>query len=181
MNHALWMVSLVLIGTLVPVLVLLFRNLLSPQRSLPSSVDWIQDLSAVRYRPMERLLSTEDLDFLASQPGYTRQMARRLRSERRKAFRGYLRCMKRDFNRVTLAIQMLMINSMVDRPDLAGILVKQKAAFQMGLLAVEWRLAMHACGWDRMVDVRDLVGALDALGNELRQLVPVQQVAASAA
>ena len=177
MNQTLLIASCLLGVTIVPALVLLFRSLLSSGRSLPSSIEWIQEVCASRYRPMERLLGTEDLDFLASQPGYTRQMARRLRSERRKAFRGYLRCMRRDFDHVCLALQLLMANSTIDRPDLASVLVKQKATFHMAMLAVEFRLALHACGIDRMVDVRDLVGALDALGGELRQLVPVATAA----
>ncbi len=181
MNQTLLTVTFLLLGTLVPALVLLFRGLLSSQRSLPSSIDWIQDISAARYRPMERLLRSEDFQFLASQPGCTRQLARRLRTERRKVFRSYLYAMKRDFNRVCLALQVLMANSAVDRPELASVLVKQKTTFQLAILAVEFRLALHACGFDRMVDVRDLVGALDILGSELRQLVPVQQVGASAA
>ncbi|HZT29760.1 MAG TPA: hypothetical protein VFA33_07755 [Bryobacteraceae bacterium] len=172
MSHNLLLVSLLLVGTLGPAAVLLFRKLLSPQRSLPTSTDWIQELSAERYRPMGRLLESEDYEFLASQPGYTRAMANRLRRERRKAFRGYLRCLTRDFNRVCLAIQLLMMDSAHDRADLAAVLVKQRAMFRLGLVAVEFRLALHACGWDRMVDVRDLVGALDVLGSELRQLVP---------
>jgi hypothetical protein len=173
MNQTLLITSLVLVGTVVPALVLLFRGLLSSGKSLPSSVEWIQEVCASRYRPMERLLRPEDFDFLASQPGYTRQIGRRLRSERRKVFRGYLRWMKRDFDHVCLALQLLMVNSMVDRPDLASVLVRQKAAFHMAMVAVEFRLLLHACGVDRMVDVRDLVGVLDALGGELRQLIPV--------
>jgi hypothetical protein len=47
----------------------LLRKLFASPKTLPVSVDWINDLSAIRYRPMERLLSAEDERFLASQPG----------------------------------------------------------------------------------------------------------------
>ncbi|HWB97508.1 MAG TPA: hypothetical protein VG672_12415 [Bryobacteraceae bacterium] len=181
MNYTLLVASLLIAGTFGSAMVLLFRKLLQPQRSLPTSTDWIQDLSASRYRPMARLLSNDDFRFLASQPGYNRAMARRLRRERRKAFRGYLRCLTRDFGRVCTAIQLLLMDSAADRPDLAAALVKQRAIFRLNLLAVECRLLLHACGWNRMVDVRDLVGTLDVLGGELRRLVLVPQTAGSLA
>jgi hypothetical protein len=60
------------------VLAFLFRRLIAGPKSLPVSVDWINDLSIARYRPMERLLSEEDYRFLASQPGFDNRMLRRI-------------------------------------------------------------------------------------------------------
>src|ERR1700722_16959829 len=82
-------------------LVLLFRRLIAGPKKLPVSVDWISELSATRYRPMERLLADDDYRFLASQPGCDNKMLRRVRSERRRLFRGYLACLSRDFGRVS--------------------------------------------------------------------------------
>ena len=55
------------------VLIFIFRRLIGGPKSLPVSVDWINDLSVARYRPMERLLSEEDYRFLASQPGFDKR------------------------------------------------------------------------------------------------------------
>src|SRR5271156_1713953 len=85
----------------------LLRRLIAGPKTLPVSVDWINDLSAVRYRPMERLLSAEDERFLASQPGSSPKMVRRLRSERRRLFRGYLACLSTDFSRVSAALRLI--------------------------------------------------------------------------
>src|SRR5580692_10972349 len=79
------------------VLAFLFRRLIAGPKSLPVSVEWINDLSIARYRPMERLLTEEDYRFLASQPGIDKKALRRLRGERRKIFRGYLACLSHDF------------------------------------------------------------------------------------
>ncbi len=79
------------------VVAFLFRRLIAGPKSLPVSVDWINDLSIARYRPMERLLSEEDYWFLANQPGFDKRMLRRIRSERRKVFRGYLASLSQRF------------------------------------------------------------------------------------
>ncbi|HTT60279.1 MAG TPA: hypothetical protein VMG35_00510 [Bryobacteraceae bacterium] len=154
-------------------LAFLFRSVIAGPKSLPVSVDWISDLSAARYRPMERLLGEEDYRFLASQPGIDRKMLRRMRSERRKILRGYLACLSRDFSLVGAALRLMMMYSSHDRPDLAGILYKQQALFACGMLSVQWHLALHACGLGA-VDVRNLVGAMEFMRLELRQMIPAE-------
>ena len=159
-------------------LLFIFRRLTAGGKDLPVSVDWISDLSAARYRPMQRLLHEEDYSFLASLPGCDRRLLRRLRGQRRKLFRRYLACLTRDFSRVCGAIRMLMVCSAQDRPDLAIILYKQQALFAVGLLTVQWHLLLHACGLGN-VDVRGLVRAMEYMRLELRQLVPVPVAAAA--
>jgi hypothetical protein len=156
----------------------LLRKVIVGPNSLPVSVDWINDLSAVRYRPMERLLSEEDERFLASQPGCNRKMVRRMRSERRRLFRGYLTCLSTDFSRVGAALRLIMTHAGHDRPDLAGILYKQQALFAIGMLNVQWRLALHALGLGT-VDVSGLVGAMEYMRLELRQMIPAESAAAA--
>jgi hypothetical protein len=158
------------------VLAFLFRRLIAGPKSLPVSVDWINDLSIARYRPMERLLSEEDCRFLASQPGFDKRMLRRIRAERRRLFRGYLACLSRDFSLVGAALRLMMMYSAQDRPDLAGILYKQQALFAFGMLAVQWRLVLHACGLGT-VDVRGLVRAMEFMRLELRQMIPAEGAA----
>jgi hypothetical protein len=158
------------------VLAFLFRRLIAGPKSLPVSVDWINDLSIARYRPMERLLSEEDYRFLASQPGFDNRMLRRIRADRRKVFRGYLACLSRDFSLVGAALRLMMMYSAQDRPDLAGILYKQQALFALGMLAVQWRLILHTCGLGT-VDVSDLVRGMEFMRTELRQMIPAEGAA----
>jgi hypothetical protein len=160
------------------VLVFLFRRLIAGPKSLPVSVDWINDLSVARYRPMERLLSEEDYRFLASQPGFDKKMLRRMRSERRKVFRGYLACLSRDFSLVGAALRLMMMYSVHDRPDLAGILYKQQALFAFGMLTVQWHLALHTCGLGS-VEISGLVRAMESVRLELRQIIPAEGAAAA--
>lgn len=173
------LVLIVLIGlTLATTMIYVFRRLLAGPKTLPVSVDWISDLSALRYRPMERLLGGEDYDFLATQPGCDQHMLRKIRAERRRLFRGYLACLSEDFNRVVAALRLLMMYSAYDRPDLAKTLYKQQALFAIGMLSVQLRLALHACGLGT-VEVSSLVHAMECMRVELRQLVPVEAGAAA--
>ncbi|MFB3827573.1 MAG: hypothetical protein ACE15B_12445 [Bryobacteraceae bacterium] len=149
------------------ILAALLRKMMSPDK--PASADWVERFSVERYRPMERLLDERDFVFLASQPGYEPSMKRRLRAARRKAFRGYLRGLRRDFGRLYGAVNLLLVHAPEDRPELAATLLKQRAMFQWGVMLVEGRLLLHACGIGA-VDVRGLLGVLDSMRLEVRQL-----------
>ena len=170
-----------LIGTLGALLASFFRRLFSPQATLPLSTDWIDDLSTYRYRPMERLLSDADADFLASQPRFRGETTWRFRRERRRIFRGYLECLQQDFDRASTALQIMMIQSTYDRPELGLVLLRQKAIFQAALLRVQFRLLMHACGWNQAVDLGTLGASLDVLSGELRRMIAPRMVRAATA
>ena len=156
---------------LAAVVVVLARKLASTDTSLPLTAEWIDELSIERYRPMMHLLDGGDAEFLRSQPGFTPGMAAKLRIERCQVFRGYLRCLRTDFQRVCAALKLLMLHSRDDRPDLAGVLVHQQLMFECGLVLVGFRLFLYRfglCG----VDVTDLVKIFDVMRLELRRLVP---------
>ncbi len=151
--------------------VVLARKLAFTDTSLPLTAEWIDELSIERYRPMMHLLDGGDAESLRSQPGFTPGMAAKLRIERCQVFRGYLRCLRTDFQRVCAALKLLMLHSRDDRPDLAGVLVHQQLMFECGLVLVGFRLFLYRfglCG----VDVTDLVKIFDLMRLELRRLVP---------
>jgi hypothetical protein len=141
---------------------LLFCALVRRDRFAGINAEWLGSFSVARYRPMERLLAEEDFDFLASQRGYAPSIARRLRSERRKIFREYLRCLWRDFGRLEAAVRLLMVNSSEDRPELAQALLRQRLLFTRGIVAAEFRLILYGLGLGT-VNVQGLVGSLNAM------------------
>lgn len=134
--------------------------------------DWIWKFSIETYRPMERLLSEDDIRFLRRQPGYVPGMERALRAQRRRIFRAYLRDLGRDFNRLHLTLRLLVLQSTEDHPELAKALVKQKLIFFTALTAVHLRLQLRAWGIGS-VDVRGLVEMLEQLRAELQRLMPL--------
>jgi hypothetical protein len=127
---------------------------------------------ANRYRPMLRLLSEEDLQFAGSNA----LLKRRIGAHRRELFRGYLRCLTKDYGRLLGGIRRLMVESGVDRPDLAKALAKQRLFFALALCRVELHLQMHALGIGK-VDVSGLVEALDALRGTVNVMSPVASAA----
>ena len=164
-------ISIVTFLALAVALFLLVRKLTFNGSSLPLTAEWIDELSIERYRPMMRLLDGADVEFLKSQPGFTPRMAVKLRIQRCQIFRGYLRCLNSDFQRVCAAIKILMLQSREDRPDLAGLLVKQQMRFACEMGLVQCRLFLYRWGMSG-VDVTSLVKNFDLMRLELRSLVP---------
>jgi len=152
----------------------LFRTLLSGRRDGTIPGDPASVFTPSRYRPMERLLDPLDKEFLAAQPSYNRRMGRRFRANRIAAFRGYTRCLGKDFTRVSSALKALMIHAPIDRSALAGLLLKQRLMFSYAMVGLEVKLALHSIGWSApTVEVRELIDALDAMSAQLRALSAV--------
>jgi hypothetical protein len=122
---------------------------------------------ADRYRPMLRLLSDADMDFAAKSP----ILRKKMRTRRREMFRGYLRCLTRDYVGLLSSLRRIMVESDVDRPDLAKALAKNRAMFALALCRIEIHLQLHALGIGK-VDVSGLVGALDALRGAVSVMTP---------
>src|SRR5579872_4117607 len=67
-----------------------------------------ESFSPLHYEPMKRLLSEEDFNFLKSRPGVGPALVRRLRAQRRKAFRTYLCELASDFHRLHEEARMML-------------------------------------------------------------------------
>jgi len=154
--------------------VMIIKGVLSRDRFSAFNPEWLRKFSVAKYKPMERLLSEDDHEFLAAQPGYHPAISKRLRAERRRIFRGYLRALRRDFNRLETAARILMVSSPVDKPELAKALLRQRLNFMSAMCKVEFRLALHALGIGT-VDVRTLVAPLDAIRLELQEILPASR------
>ena len=128
--------------------------------------------AADRYRPMLRLLADDDLRFLAGSP----ELQRKLRAKRRALFRGYLRCLTRDYAQLLAGIRLTMVQSGVDRPDLTRALAKSRLLFAWTMCLVEWRLALHTAGIGS-VDISVLVDAMEELRSQVNAFKSVQQAA----
>jgi len=127
-----------------------------------------------RYRPMLRLLDESDSEFVAAGfPGGAE--LRRFRAERRSLFRVYLRNLGSDHARIIGAIRDLLVQSQLDRPDLAKALYRCQCMFALAMISVEFKLFLHAMGIGT-VDVRSLVAAVEGLQLQLQDLAFVQAV-----
>src|SRR6202453_363621 len=154
--------SLSVVLAVAAALAYLIRKIGSSGNGLPVTSEWIDDLSLDRYRPMLRMLDGSDIAFLRSQPGFTPDMARKLRTQRTQIFRGYLRNLETDFGRVCAAIKVVMLQSQHDRPELAEALVRQQITFACAMLSVRARVFLYSlgvCG----VEVSKLVKIFDSM------------------
>lgn len=123
--------------------------------------------SAGRYKPMLRLLSSDDAHLVGS----NELMAKNFRRQRVEIFRGYLRCLTKDYGRLLAGIRAAMVQSNVDRPDLAAALFKNEILFTLAICRIEYRLWLHSAGFGT-VDVSGVVGAMETLRAQAAVLTP---------
>jgi hypothetical protein len=165
-------VAIATILILIVGVMLLVSRLGSEKRVLPVTTEWLSELSTERYRPMLRLLDATDFQFLRAQKGFTSEMERRLRRQRVQAFRGYLRLLVADFDRIVAALRVILVQSAQDRPELASLVLQRRLSFAMGLIEVQCRLALFGLGWSR-VDVSGLIQLFEGMRLDLHKLVPM--------
>ncbi|HEV3333745.1 MAG TPA: hypothetical protein VG096_22325 [Bryobacteraceae bacterium] len=167
------LVSVLFIWSLEAAVLLLYCQYRAVRRHTASlDRDWLYQLSVDRYRPMLRLLDEQDFCLLRHQPGFTPDMAKRVRSQRCQIFRQYLGSLHNDFQQVTLALKVVMAQSAQDRPDLARVLVRMQILFTLGLVLIRLRLVLYGWGLAK-VDISPLIGMFDFLRERLRMLAPV--------
>lgn len=148
---------------------MLFAKLLSHERALPTPEEWDDVFSPGRYKAMERLLEETDYRYVSVQPGDNKILQKRLRHQRVRIFGSYVNCLSQDFTRICNAIKKVMVDSQVDRPDLAGLLMKQHFIFTFTVLTIEFRLLLYTFGLGAP-DGRSLIQALESMCAQLRTL-----------
>ena len=131
-------------------------------------------LSADRYRPMLSLLSDDDLSFIP----VNSTLRKTLPARRRELFRGYLRCLTRDYANLLAGISQVIVQSGTDRPDLAKALARNRMLFAVAICKIELRLALHAAGFGK-VESSGLVEALEVLRTQVRVLSTASASAAA--
>lgn len=120
----------------------------------------LAEFSLDRYRPMVGLLSSEDLDFLAAQPGCNAKILSRLRRDRRRIFRMYLRELAADFRLLHAEARKMAALSPEAHSEVIASLMRQQMTFWFALAAIEFRLLLpHAGG----LDIRELIASVEAL------------------
>ena len=168
-------ISVLFIWTLEALVLLLFFQYRAVRRHTASvNLDWLFQISIDRYRPMLRLLDEEDFRLLRTQPGFTPDMAERVRSQRCRIFRQYLESLNSDFQQVLKALKLVMAMSSVDRPDLARVLVRMQILFALGMMLVRLRLILYRFGLAK-VDISPLIGMFDFVREKLHALTPTEE------
>lgn len=118
-----------------------------------------------RYRPLVRLLTSGDEDFLRQHVACARLAAQWKRSQRR-IVRLYLKEVAVDFQTLHRQARILVAQAPEQYADLLPLLFKQQLVFWRALLWIELRLFLGGTGLPR-VNPETLVGALEAVRREI--------------
>jgi hypothetical protein len=129
-----------------------------------------EGFSLDRYEPMSRLLAEDDFVFLAAQPGYRPEMGAKLRRERRRIFRLYLRELARDFRSLHREARAMVAESQAEYSDLVGLLIRQRLVFIRAMGLVELRLTVSRFSLGN-VDVRGLLESMEAMRLDLARII----------
>lgn len=160
------MISLAVLGLgllgLVTLLATALYRLLKASE-VPVTAEWAKSFSLSAYAPMERLLDESDFQFLKSQPGYSRSIARELRAKRVRIFSAYLNMMSRDFHRLTSVLQSYLLALEVDDPQISSEILRQKWLFQRALVVAHVQLKLYSLGIGT-VSCGSLLNAMRTLG-----------------
>lgn len=157
------------------VVALAVSKVASPKSAHPVTAEWIEELSIERYRPMLRLLDDRDVRALLRKPGIPPEKVAQFRHERCRIFQKYLRRLNADFASVCWALKVIMMQSQVDRPDLAGTLLRAQIRFALGVLSIQSRLLLYELGIGT-VDISNLLTLFNSMRLELRSLTPESAV-----
>ncbi len=156
---------------------LAFRKIAYPKISCPLTSEWIQELSIDRYRPMLRLLDARDSNSAQHELGFGHDRQLEFRRERGRIFREYLKRLNSDFACLCLALKIMMLQSEVDRPDLASRMLYGQIRFAVLIVSAHLRLALYQCNLGSgTVDVRRMLALFDSMHYQLRQMVPESAV-----
>jgi len=135
----------------------------------------VPEHSMARYRPMARLLDSRDLEFLASRPGYRREMGTRLRDSRRRIFRMYLAELSADFQRLHAAARKIVADAPEEHAELIPMLVRQQLAFWRALAMIEVRLTLSWAGFGT-IDAKGLLEIVEQLSRTVATVSPAPAV-----
>lgn len=152
-------------------IVLTIRKAAPASGEAPVAADWIDELSTERYRPMLRLLDSDDFELVRAQAGCDREAIARLRRQRCQVFCDYLRSLEEDFDQICLALKELMVHARQDRPDLAKMLIRRRLQFAWGAAQVRLRLVLYRRGVGT-VDAGRVLRTFGHVQEELRSLIP---------
>jgi hypothetical protein len=115
-----------------------------------------------RYRPMLRLLSESDLEPLRANP----KLLKKVRAQRVSLFRGYVRCLVRDYSRALAGLRLAAVQSATDRPDIANALLRNQILFAATLCRIDAMVFCYRLGI-REIDLTGLVGTMEALSAQM--------------
>ena len=151
---------------------ILFARLIKVNRQCPLFSNDDQSIFCPeRYQEMELLL---DARLSHHQRGSTLE----IRNEQAKLLRTYIDELSRDFHIICSALKAIIVNSPVDRPDLARVLATQRLLFGFTIFTVRLKLILYRLGWSSL-GIDSMTESLRLLSAQLRSLAAFARLEAA--
>ena len=114
----------------------------------PAEIDpeWLEEFNVARYQGLAKLFDREDFDFLTRQPGFSPELAARLRVDRLKIASSYLDRLERDVRQLLSIANRSLATATHDQGDFSAFLLKQEFRFATSLLSIRFQLFLIRCG-----------------------------------
>jgi hypothetical protein len=141
------------------------------RNSYASDASFLDNFSPKTYRPMLRLASQMDRNYLNSAHGT--KLAVQHRKIQRQLLREYLRDLSRDFNRLYEIATVKSVQAINDSGNLSVNLVEQQMGFIFLIWTIEARLILDSV-LPYSVDLKPVIGYIDALASQTRELARPQ-------
>jgi hypothetical protein len=138
-----------------------------PLEAEPAGDEAARRASVLHSIQVGRLLRRDDFDFLAGQRGYNPKIGSKLRRDRERVFRLYLKELANEFHRLHARARELAAASPVPHPEIVRTLMRQQVAFWLAMLRIEvtfaaGRMYRLATGQARPPDI-DLAALLECI------------------
>jgi hypothetical protein len=158
--------SVLLLLALLAVRLLRYRDMTDPESQSEMESE---EFFATRYEPMARLVTPDDLAFLSSLPGYRSEVGAKLRRDRSRIFRMYLRELADDFHRLHSKARKMVTESQEPHAELVGILIRQQLTFWRAIAFIELRMLAPGAKLPK-IDVPGLVETIEAMRSDLARI-----------
>jgi hypothetical protein len=146
---------------------ILIRSVLVTRRNSGDAITALCEVRLERYRPLARLLSVDDVEYLRGELAVSPQAVRRLIQGRRKIALEYLRALEGDFHVLYAAATDMLVFAPESDSDLASRLAELRFRFQLNLLATRVGLFVPT---GAKIEVERLIGAMQTLQSEVGRL-----------
>jgi len=155
---------------------LVFAKLIARDRISAPADSWEAILSPTRYQVMERLLEEADQKMVEALGDPNLQS--KFRKVRIKILRGYMQQLSQDFNSLTKAVRLMIVQAHADRRDLAGTLMRQQMLFAFGMMSLEFKLMLSELGFHTL-GASGITASIDGLRGQLQSLAAMAQPSAA--
>ena len=161
----------VMLGCITVLLVTIIRLRIRNGASGRAHADGAAVFSLDRYRPMQRLLSEQDMLFLKRSPGYTKQMGKRWKRHQLVLFKMYLRELRLDFYKLHAEARSIVADTGMESSDLVRQLIRQRIQFEYATAKVELQISLAGFGMGA-VSARPLLKTVEMMRKQLQTMAP---------